>query len=215
MRNAGLMVTTAEREAALEHGVLDRLGITDLESGLAVARGALSLVWEGGKLALGAGQDVHLVHVVIAGLLARAQGFHEGTVAAIEADNPYAAFTLLRAYAENVAALFYLRDKPQSVSKFVGDPNSPGVKPGVLTNYAKKHGAGFTAIYEQLSQYTHPASRSVLASSDIVEDEDGTRLVWKSAPQFGSEFDRLMACAWTFELAEAHRALLRAFFTRP
>jgi hypothetical protein len=59
-----------------------------LDSGLAVARGALSLVWEGGKLALRGGQDVHLIHVVIAGLLARAQGFHEGAVAAIEADNP-------------------------------------------------------------------------------------------------------------------------------
>jgi hypothetical protein len=209
------MVTPAERDAALDPRVLDRLGITDLESGLAVARSALSLVWEGGKLALGGGQDVRLVHVVIAGLLARAQGFHEGAVAAIEADNPYAAFTLLRAYAENVAALFYLRDKPQTISKFVGDPNSPGVKPGVLTNYAKKHGGGFAAIYEQLSQYAHPASRSVLTSQDIVEHEEGTRLVWKSAPRFGSEFDRLMACAWTFELAEAHGALLRTFRAGP
>jgi hypothetical protein len=77
------------------------------------------------------------------------------------------------------------------------------VKPGVLT----KHADGFTAIYEQLSQYAHPASRSLLASQSIVEDEDGTSLTWKSAPQFGSEFDRLMACAWTFELAEAHGAV--------
>lgn len=209
------MVTPAERDAALDSGVLDRLAIIDLESGLAVARGALSLVWEGGKLALGAGQDVHLVHVAIAGLLARAQGFHEGAVAAIESDNPYAAFTLLRAYAENAAALLYLRDKPRTVSKFVGDPNSPGVKPGVLTNYAKKYGGGFAAIYEQLSQYAHPVSRSVFASQDIVQDEDGTRLVWKSAPQFGSEHDRLIACAWTFELADAHGDVLRAFRTGP
>jgi hypothetical protein len=216
-RNTRLVVTAAERDAALDPRVLDRLGITDLESGLAVAHGALSLVWEGGKLALGGGQDWRLIHVAIAGLLARAQGFHEGAVAAITADNPYAAFTLLRAYAENVAALLYLKDKPQTVSKFVGEPNSPGVKPGVLTNYAKKHADGFTAIYEQLSQYAHPASRSLLASQSIVEDEDGTSHTWKSksAPQFGSEFDRLMACAWTFELAEAHGALLRAFHTGP
>jgi hypothetical protein len=158
---------------------------------------------------------MYLVHVAMAGLLARAQGFHEGAVAAIEADNPYAAFTLLRAYAENAAALLYLRDKPETVLKLVGDPNAPGVKPGVLTNYAKKHSGGFTAIYEQLSQYAHPASRSVPASQDIVEHEDGTTLVWKSAPQFGSEFDRLMACAWTFELADAHGAMLGGFPYEP
>jgi hypothetical protein len=42
---------------------------------------------------------------VFSGLLARAQGLHEGSVAAIAADNPFAAFPLLRSYAENAAAL--------------------------------------------------------------------------------------------------------------
>ena len=86
----------------------------------------LRLVWDGGKVALASGQDVYLIHVAAAGLLARAQGFHDGSVAAIEADNPYAAFTLLRPYAENAVALIYLRDKPAALAKFVNNPNPPG-----------------------------------------------------------------------------------------
>jgi hypothetical protein len=39
-------------------------------------------------------------------------------VAAIKADNPYAAFTLLRSYAENAAAILYVTDKPETLERF-------------------------------------------------------------------------------------------------
>ena len=60
-------------------------------------------------------------HLVFSGFLARAQGFHEGAVAAIAADNPYAAFTLLRAYAENAAAILYVKDHPAQLERFWRD----------------------------------------------------------------------------------------------
>lgn len=66
------------------------------------------------------------------GFLARAQGLHEAVVAAIKADNPYAAFTLLRPYAENAAAILYMTDKPETLERFWrGEPH---VAIGRITN---------------------------------------------------------------------------------
>ena len=65
-----------------------------------------------GRRVLGTGMDYRVEHLLLSGFLARAQGLHEGAVAAISADNPYAAFTLLRAYAENAAAILYVKDHP-------------------------------------------------------------------------------------------------------
>jgi len=42
---------------------------------------------------------------VLSGLVARAQALHEGALVAIDAGNPDATFILIRAYAENAAAV--------------------------------------------------------------------------------------------------------------
>lgn len=44
-------------------------------------------------------------HLLIMGPTTRANGLHRAAVTAIESDNPFAAFTLIRAYAENAAAV--------------------------------------------------------------------------------------------------------------
>jgi hypothetical protein len=43
--------------------------------------------------------------VLLSGLVTRGIGLHNAAVAALEADNPFAAFTLIRSYAENAAAV--------------------------------------------------------------------------------------------------------------
>src|SRR5205807_3634849 len=124
-------------------------------------------------------------------------GLHEGTVAAITANNPYAAFTTLRAYAENAAAILYLKDNPTKLDTFWRTPHSVPI--GKITNYAPKRFAAFQQLYEPLSQYAHPASRSLLASMHVGE---GRRMLWSSAPRFKSDSDAVLACAWTVAIAE-------------
>jgi hypothetical protein len=63
----------------------------------------------------------------------------------------------------------------------------------------------FKEIYDQLSQYAHPASRSILASFQVNDD---ARFTWSSAPRFRSEGDTVTACAWVIELAQATSHLL-------
>ncbi len=129
---------------------------------------------------------------VFSGFLARAQGLHEGSVAAIGADNPYGAFTLLRSYAENAAAMLYLKDHPSALRRFLGVANTYPVPIGKITNYADNRFGGFRPICAQLSEYAHPASLSLLAShrdtdhrSDPVEIGSG---------EFKSEDDARTAC---------------------
>jgi hypothetical protein len=189
-----------------ERAFLANLGITDRVTGLARARASRELLLEAGKHVLGSAQDYTIRVMVFSGLLARAQGFHEGSVAAIEADNPYAAFTLLRAYAENAASILYLKDRPTTLDQF-WRPETGGVSIGKVKNYAKKRFAGFDPIYSELSEYAHPGALSMLASHRIT-GEDSQTVEWRSAPSFHSDNDAKIACGWTVELATATANLL-------
>jgi len=54
------------------------------------------------------------------GLATRAAGLHDGAVHALETDNPFAAYTTLRSYAENAAAVLYAADKPEQLDRILG-----------------------------------------------------------------------------------------------
>jgi hypothetical protein len=197
----------SDKEVPEQEGAfLANLGITDRVTGLARARAARELLLEAGKRALESSQDYTIRVMVFSGLLARAQGFHEGSVAAIEADNPYAAFTLLRSYAENAAGILYLKDRPTTLDQF-WRPETGGVSIGKITNYAKKRFDGFKPIYSELSEYAHPGALSMLASHRVT-GEDSQTVEWRSAPSFHSDNDAKIACGWTVELATATAHLL-------
>ena len=198
-----------ETNGPTSDGFLERLGITDLATGLEVARKAKQMLIDSGTEALGGVTKLQMKHLILMGFLARAQGLHEGVVWAAEAGNPYVAFGSLRSYAENAAGIAYVVDKPGTLQRFLKDPDAPGVPVGKLINHANKHFDGFAPIYRQLSQYAHPAPRSLMASHQLVEDESGAGLRWSSVPAFKSEADRLLACGWAHELAEATYYLLR------
>jgi hypothetical protein len=199
------------QESAAEMGLPDwiqELGITDRLTGQERARASWNALISAGRRVLGTGMDYRVEHLVFSGFLARAQGLHEGAVAAITADNPYAAFTLLRAYAENAAAILYVKDHPAELEKFWRDTNGPGVKIGKITNHAMSRFGGFKGIYSQLSKYAHPQASSLLASNRVVE---GRVIQWSSAPAFKSDHDAVMACVWVVELAKATSHLLVEF----
>jgi hypothetical protein len=187
---------------------IQKLGITGRLTGQVQARASWNALISAGRTVLGTGSDYTVEHLVFSGFLARAQGLHEAAVAAISANNPYAAFTLLRAYAENTAAILYVKDHPADLDKFWRDICDPGVELGEITNHAMSRFGGFKGVYSELSRYAHPQALSLLASTQVIE---GQVIQWSSAPAFKSDHDAVMACVWVVELAEATSHLLMEF----
>jgi hypothetical protein len=185
-------------------------GIRDAASGAAAARAARERILEPARRVLGTSEEATVRPVIFSGFVARAQCLHEAATQMIEAENPHAAFTLLRAYAENTAGILYAKDHPNRVDHF-WDTEGHGVKIGTITNYADKRFEGFKGIYDQLSKFAHPHALGVLASSSITDDYT---LRWSSAPHFKRPEDQLTAHGWVVELAEGSRHLLYEFAQR-
>lgn len=196
----------ADGDAAVPAWVRN-LGITDRVTGLQRAHasgGMLHAAGVHGRRGLHPGAEYTPGQVAFCGFLTRAQGLHEGTVAAIRAGNPYASFTLLRAYAETAAAILYAKDHPAHLEEFLPCPHGPGVKIGKITSHAEHRLGGFKATYSQLSKYTQPMALSLPAANPVA----GEPTERASAPAFRSEHDATAACAWLVELAEATAYLL-------
>jgi hypothetical protein len=184
------------------------LGITDHASGRAIAWEAREQLFEPAKRVLSSSPEFDKRLLVFQGFMASAQAFHESAIAAIDAGNPHAAFTLLRAYAENAAAILYVKDKPESFDRFWQGADGQGIRIGEITSYANQRFLGFRAIYGQLSSYAHPRAMAILSSSQVRE---GRTVNWSSAPRFKRPEDAIVAYAWTVELAQATRHLLYEF----
>ena len=110
-------------------------------------------------------------------------------------------------YAENTAAILYAKDHPNLAAHWL-DVDGHGIQIGKITNHARTRLGVFQGIYDQLSQYTHPQARGLLASCTITEVG---ALQWSSAPHFKSVSDQLVTYAWVVELADATHHLLHEF----
>jgi hypothetical protein len=190
---------------------IEDLGIRDAASGAAAARAARERILEPARRVLGSSADVTVLTVVFQGFVARAQCLHEGAVQMVDAENPHAAFTLLRAYAENAAGLLYAKDHPNMAEQW-WDTEGYGIAVGRMTNHARTRFDGFKGIYDGLSKYAHPQAKGLLASSSVTDDSGALR--WQSAPHFKRPEEQLLAYAWVVELAEATRHLLYEFAQR-
>jgi hypothetical protein len=104
-----------------------------------------------GRRVLRGQRDVTPTLVVFQGFLARAQALHESSVTAIEAGNPVAAFTLLRAHAENAAGILFAKDHPQRVGSFWVAPGTRPVKIGQITTTRRRGSAAGLALGLTLS----------------------------------------------------------------
>lgn len=176
------MVTQTENS---DDGLLAHLGMPDLPTALDKAEGSMAQLRAGAREALELFDGLTTEALIVMGLIARAQSLHQGITHAIREQNPHVAFTLLRAYAENAAAISYLGDHPKEVSRFLGDGHPVPI--GRITNAASKHFGGFSAVYRTLSEYAHPAWRAVVASHQVLDETEGAaRLAWQSAPRFRS-----------------------------
>ncbi|HET7072852.1 MAG TPA: tyrosine-type recombinase/integrase [Mycobacterium sp.] len=68
-------------------------GITDRDTGIAAARASRQPLIDAGANAFDGGQGFSTAVALLGGLVTRGIGLHEGAVAALGADNPFAAFT--------------------------------------------------------------------------------------------------------------------------
>lgn len=195
-----------EKEPEVDADLLAKYGVSDATSGRERAENAreyLVAVAESAMPPDGFTMD----HLIIAGMVARAQSLHEAALTSIDSDNPHAAFTLLRAYAEQCAAALYLTDHPDKARRLWDDLEGRGVPIGRITSHAQSSGRlpRFREIYDQLSKYAHPSSRSHFAS---FRPGDGSAFTWQSAPRFKRDDDKLIAYAWCIEFAYVIHVLL-------
>jgi hypothetical protein len=198
-----------EAEQDPEAELLAKYGVTDVTSGHERAMAAREYLLTVGRSVIQTGA-ITMDHLIVAGMVARAQSLHEAALHAIDSDNPHAAFTLLRAYAEQCAAVLYLTDHPRKAQKLWDDPEGHGVPIGRITSYAQSSGRlrQFRAVYDRLSKYAHPTSVSHFASIRVGE---GRRFTWQSAPRFKDDSEKLVAYAWCIEFAYVAHVLLFGF----
>ncbi|WP_235852692.1 hypothetical protein [Mycobacterium interjectum] len=183
-------------------------GIVDRATGIEKARASRQWLFDAAKEALGRTDQFMDGHLLVMGLASRAVGLHDGAVHALETDNPFATYTLLRSYAENAAAVLYITDHPTQLHRILGLGDSHPVRVGTITNYAEqgsKRFGSFRSMYEGLSQFAHPMSRSIFASAKNTGDRT---LQWRLDPAFKYDADLLVACNLVVELAEANAHLL-------
>ena len=183
-------------------------GISDRATGLAKAAEARVRMTSFAGESIRRSPDLTVPKMTVMSLLTRAQSFHDGTVHALTTDNPFAAFTLLRAYAENAAMLVWLIEKPNDLVRIYPDARREmRLSVGKLINKAGTRFSGFAAIYDQLSGFAHPAAHTALSAWRAGDGEG--EIQWQSAPAFKNDDDFIMACVWVIELAEANAQLWR------
>lgn len=190
------------------------LGIHDRASGIEAARSSRQRLFDAAGAALSgfyAAGGATTANLLLLGLAARGLGLHDGAVDALEADNPYAAFTLIRSYAENAATFMYAIDKPETIDRLFGMGQHP-ISIGPIISHATQSPSArfgeFRAVYDSLSAHAHPMPTSILASGTNVGEND---FHWCSGPEFKSDNEFLTASGWTVEFAVANADLLADF----
>lgn len=188
-----------ELDAQGETDLLAKYGVRDEASGRANAEQAREYLLTVATSVVQEGAFT-IDHLIVAGMVTRAQSLHEAALGAVNADNPHAAFTLLRAYIEQCAAALYLTEHPDKAERLWNDFEGHGVPIGRITGYADRSGRfrHFRRVYDQLSKYAHPSSISHFAGMRM---EDRNHFTFQTAPRFKRDEEKLVAYAWLIEFA--------------
>ena len=103
--------------------------------------------------------------------------------------------------------ILYAIDHPNQRDNLLGLRNAYPIPIGKISNYAiqgsDRFGA-FRGVYDNLSGFAHPTSRSIFASARPTE----TGFQWALHPRFKADHDFLVASALVVEMAEANSHLL-------
>ncbi|VXC31300.1 conserved hypothetical protein [Microbacterium sp. 8M] len=191
--------------AARPHEILARRGILDLASGI---KAASDHFWSFLQAVQPHVQgDASSISMGLLSMVTRAQAFHHGTLDMLRAGNPFGAYALVRSYAENAAALVWMHRKPGDLARLsLSARRDEKLVVGRIVAEATKQYPAFKALYEGLSEYTHPVASAFHAAwtpSDNVED----RVSWASSPRFKSDEGPLWVVLWLMEITDIHIAV--------
>lgn len=191
----------ARDEVVVDSATLTARGILDLQSGLEVARRDFSEFRT--SLSLVVTDELSTIGMGLLAVVTRAQAFHDSALDAIENDNPWAAYALIRSYAENAAVLLWMLEKPGDLKRLsmLADESERFVIGRVIAA-ANRRAPGFKGLYAVLSDLAHPVASSF---SESWQASPESRLAnWSSVPTFKVQENRLWACLWLVELTEIH-----------
>ena len=100
--------------------------------------------------------------------------------------------TVLRAYAENVAVVFWVNRKPEEFEKL--RPGATQRLPiGKVVAEAERHLPGFKVLYDLWSDHAHPSGAGAFHTLKFGQEAEFT---WQSHPNFRSVDDARQVLEW-------------------
>ncbi len=188
-------MTCVAEELAAQRGIVDRAAgarITEMARKQMTSRAAAKM---------GPAPTLDGTNLTVMGLLTRLQAFNEGARREIAADNPFSSAACIRSLAEVVALICYLIEKPAELRRMSMDASERDrFKIGSLLAAANREAPGFAAVYEQLSNFSHPSYVGATVSMNV---EDGGKFTWRSVPSFKYDDEACSMYLWVLELTEA------------
>jgi hypothetical protein len=156
---------------------------------------------------IAAGGEMTLLYSFFTSAVTRARGLHEAILREVEAENPHAVFPLIRQFAEVVAVVYYVADRPSYVRALAERPrdrrpNDPARKTvqALIGHMDKHYSDQFGLVYQELCEIAHFGAVAMWASHHLTDDRTVT---WTSYPRWRRPEDPLIACAYLLELSEA------------
>lgn len=173
------------------------------------------------KGSLGSGDDKVLLiaHLPLMSFINRAASLHAGVISGIREHNPHAVFTLLRAYLELVALVFYVDANPDylaALEKPMKDlPKNTRKSFRDLFDFAATELAGIRTVYALLNEMAHFGSTALWHPFTIDESTaaPGTlgSLTFGTGPDWHKPDDARTALAMLQESDQAIVVLLKRY----
>jgi hypothetical protein len=202
---------------------LDLSRIPNVEDGLGQAAERYRRFGELAHWSLGPSNSKLLLvsHVPLMSLINRASSLHAGVVSAVREQNPHAAFTLLRAYLELVALVFYVDAHPQYLAALERPmaelPKNTRKSFADLFEFAATELIGIRTVYALLNEMAHFGSTALWHPFSLDEKEPvpGTlgRLSFSTGPHWKNPDDARTALAMLAESDEASLEVLHRYAT--
>lgn len=160
-----------------------------------------------------AGGEMTLLLAFFQASVTRSRALYEGAAREAAHGNAHAVFTLIRQFAETLALVYYVADKPEYAKVVARRPrdrrpyDGKRKSPQALVDFMDRHHtAQFHLVYAELCEMTHFGAPAMWASHDY--GEDGSTIRWSSAPQWRDDRQMFIACALLLELATGMEAAL-------
>lgn len=197
---------------------LDLSRVPSVTEGLADAAARDRAFADLARESLGEG-TLFLSHLPLMSFINRAISLHRGIVAAVKAENPHAAFTLLRAYLELTVLVYYLDSDYEYLNALTQPmselPRNTRKSFRDLFEFAAPDMPGVRTVYAVLNEMAHFGSTALWHpfSLDEADPAAGTlgTLAFSTGPHWKKPDDARIALAMLREADEVTLAVLRLF----